>query len=56
MSPFKPLERLHYFSGRLLSADDLQREQEYVLARLRRLNRLTHGWGVIRARRVAARN
>ena len=50
-----PLERLHYFSGRLLSADDLQREQEYVLARLRRLNRLTHGWGVIRGLAVSRR-
>ena len=47
MSRFQPLERPHYFSGRLLSAEDLRCEQEYVLARLRRLNRFTHGWGVV---------
>ena len=47
MMELKPLERLRFFSGRLLSADDLQQEQEYFLARLRRQNRFLHGWGVV---------
>ena len=47
MSKFEPLERPNFFFGRLLSIEDLQLEQEYVLARLRRLNRLVHGWGVV---------
>jgi hypothetical protein len=47
MMVLEPLERLRFFSGRLLSADDLQQEQEYFLARLRRHNRFLHGWGVV---------
>lgn len=41
------LERVNYFQGQLLSASDLQVEQEYFLARLRRHNRYMHGWGVV---------
>jgi hypothetical protein len=41
------LERVNYFQGQLLSASDLQAEQEYFLARLRRHNRYMHGWGVV---------
>ncbi|MEO7399208.1 MAG: hypothetical protein ABIV07_00355 [Polaromonas sp.] len=47
MSQFQQLVRNHYFTGRLLSADDLQREQDYTLARLRRRNRFLTGWGVV---------
>jgi hypothetical protein len=41
------LERVNYFQGQLLSAADLQVEQEYFLARLRRHNRYMLGWGVV---------
>ncbi|NJD54989.1 MAG: hypothetical protein FIA94_01135 [Nitrospirae bacterium] len=41
------LERLNYYHGQLLSASELQAEQDYFLARLRRHNRYLHGWGVV---------
>jgi hypothetical protein len=41
------LKRIRYFTGQLLSAEDLEDEQEYLLARLRRHNRFLHGWGVV---------
>ena len=41
------LERVRYFFGKLLSAEDLQEEQSYLLNRLRRHNRFMHGWGVV---------
>lgn len=39
--------RTHFFPGRLLTAEDLQNEQEYVLGHFRRHNRFLHGWGVV---------
>lgn len=42
-----PIERTHFFHGLLLTTEDLQREQDYLFARLRRHNRYLHGWGVI---------
>jgi hypothetical protein len=39
-------ERNRYSTGRLLTAEDLAREQEYHRAALRRHNRALHGWGV----------
>jgi hypothetical protein len=47
MSQFQQLVRNHYFSGQLLSTDDLQREQDYMLGRMRRRNRFLTGWGVV---------
>lgn len=41
------LERVRYYFGKLLSVEDLQDEQSYVLDRLRRHNRFLHGWGVV---------
>lgn len=41
------LERVRYFLGKLMSAEDFQEEQSYFLNRLRRHNRFMHGWGVI---------
>ena len=40
-------KRVRFFSGQLLSAGDLQAEQDYVRDRLRRHNRWPHGWGVV---------
>jgi hypothetical protein len=48
------LERVNYFQGQLLSVGDLQVEQEYFLARLRRHNRYMLGWGVVSGLTVSA--
>lgn len=47
MSPIRPLERPVYFTGRLLTVEDLQRDQDFLLGRLRRLNRFARGWGIV---------
>lgn len=41
------LERTRFFQRQLVTADDLTQDQEYFRARLRRHNRLLHGWGVV---------
>jgi hypothetical protein len=40
-------ERTNYFLGQVLGVDDFRREQDYLIARLRRHNRLVLGWGVV---------
>jgi hypothetical protein len=49
------LERPSYFAGQLLSAKDLQDEQDYFRARLRRRNRRLHGAGVVSGLTVSVR-
>jgi hypothetical protein len=44
---FKPLQRVNYFSGRLLTAKDFQDEQDYDIERDRLHNRCLHGAGVV---------
>ena len=41
------VERLHFFSGQVLSARDLESEQRSTRERMRRHNRLLHGRGVV---------
>lgn len=41
------LERPRYYPRQLITADDLTLEQDYVRDKLRRHNRLLHGWGVV---------
>ena len=41
------LERPNFFSGQLLTAEELEQEQAYFRERLRRHNRLVHGWGIV---------
>jgi hypothetical protein len=41
------LQRVHYFFGQVLSAEEFLDEQNYFRSRLRRLNRAVHGIGVI---------
>jgi len=53
MSHPSQLERVRYFAGKLLTAEDLEAEQEYHLARFRRHNRFLHGWGIVTGLRVA---
>jgi hypothetical protein len=40
-------ERVRFFARQLLTPDDLTQEQQYFRAKLRRHNRLLHGWGVV---------
>lgn len=42
-----PPTRPNYFTGRLLSAEDLEAEQQYHLQKRRLLNRHLHGHGVV---------
>jgi hypothetical protein len=41
-----------YFRGQLLTEKDLSDEQDYFREKLRRHNRLLHGWGVVCGLRV----
>jgi len=43
----KPLTRLRYFPGQMLTADCMATEQAYFMDRMRRRNRLLHGFGVV---------
>jgi len=47
-------ERVRYFSRQLITADDLTTEQEHFREKLRRHNRLLHGWGVVCGLEVTA--
>ena len=40
-------KRTNFFAGRLLTAEDFSAEQDYLLGRFRRHNRLLHGSGVV---------
>jgi hypothetical protein len=48
------LERTRYYAGQLVGPDDLTEDQRYFRERLRRHNRLLHGWGVVCGARVRA--
>jgi hypothetical protein len=41
------MERPRYFSGQLLTEDEMRSEQGYVLAKNRLHNRYLHGWGIV---------
>ena len=41
------LSRPRYFSGRLLTVDDFNQEQTYVIEKFKRHNRSLHGFGVV---------
>ena len=41
------LSRPHYFSGKLLTDQDLNQEQTYFIERFKRHNRSLHGFGVV---------
>ena len=47
MSQFQQLERPRFFTGQLLTADDLQQEQDYFQGKNRLHNRFLHGWGIV---------
>jgi hypothetical protein len=41
------LERTRYYPRQLVNAEDLTQDQRYVRDKMRRHNRLLHGWGVV---------
>lgn len=51
---YTTFKRPRYFDGRLLTAKDLQAEQNYHREKRRLLNRALHGWGVVEGLEVAA--
>ncbi len=48
----RPLARVNYFTGQVLTADDLRAEQVYVRELHRRHIRSCHGWGVVEGLKV----
>jgi hypothetical protein len=48
----RPLRRLNFFAGQLLSAGDLQAEQDYQREKLRRHALALHGPGIVRGLEV----
>lgn len=52
MSNSQLMERTSFHSGKLLTAEDLNREQEYFRNKLKRHNRMLHGFGVVSGFRV----
>lgn len=53
VAPCQPLKRLNYFFGQLLSAADLQAEQNYLLGKHRRHNLRCHGAGIVEGLQVS---
>lgn len=51
-APNRPSVRTRFFSGRLLTAADLEREQRYVREKLKRHNRTLHGFGIVSGLKV----
>jgi hypothetical protein len=41
------LERPRYFPGQVITADDLTADQSYLREKLKRHNRMLHGWGIV---------
>ena len=44
---FPSLKRNKYFTGKLMSAEDFQEEQDYFIEKHKLHNRLLHGYGVV---------
>lgn len=45
--------RVRYFTGQLLTAEDFEAEQEYLREKRRRHNRYSHGYGVVNGLQVS---
>jgi hypothetical protein len=46
-------ERTRFFPGQMVGPDDFSQDQDYFRARMRRHNRLLHGWGIVCGASVA---
>jgi hypothetical protein len=53
MNDSDKLQRVRYFTGQMLSADDFNTEQNYFREIHRRHNRYLHGWGVVSGLKVS---
>jgi hypothetical protein len=49
------LKRPNFFFGKLLTAEDLAEEQQYVIEKFKRHNRTLHGFGIVSGLKVSAR-
>lgn len=56
MSNQKPFDRLRFFSGRLLTAEDFSLEQNYFRGKQKLHNRDLHGFGVVSGLRVTVQS
>ena len=52
MAESDSLERPRFFSGKLLTTEDLALEQQYFLEKLKRHNRSLHGFGIVSGLKV----
>lgn len=52
MTKSQPLSRPKFFDGHMLTANDLTQEQDYFSEKLRRHNRILHGFGVVSGLKV----
>jgi hypothetical protein len=48
-------QRPNFFSGKLLTAEDLAQEQQYLLDKFKRHNRTLHGFGIVSGLKVSTR-
>ena len=55
MDESKSLKRVRYFTGQVLTAEDLELEQQYFREKLKRHNRTLHGFGIVSGLRVTAK-
>lgn len=55
IATLRRLKRNRFFSGQLLTAEDLELEQEYFLEKLKRHNRHLHGFGIVFGLEVSKR-
>ena len=53
MTQFRQFEHPHFYAGRLLTAADLQDDQDYFRAKIRLHDRLLHGWGIVTGLQVS---
>lgn len=49
-------ERPRYFPGQVITAGDLTQDQDYFRDKLRRHNRMLHGWGIVCGAKVEIAN
>jgi hypothetical protein len=53
MSESSSLKRPHFFSGKLVTSEDLELEQQYFREKLKRHNRTLHGFGIVTGLKVS---
>jgi len=56
MADSDSLQRPRFFFGKLLTAEDLAQEQQYVLDKFKRHNRSLHGFGIVSGLKVTTKS